>query len=94
MIASERLVCGYGPGEEIVKGVDFALAAVTGAGIDMADAQGTAQDRTYLLLQSGANPQAVITFRRGFADDADRCDLSECFQHGGTTTSRGRCRRG
>jgi branched-chain amino acid transport system ATP-binding protein/neutral amino acid transport system ATP-binding protein len=27
MIAAEHLVCGYGPGEEIVKGVDFALGA-------------------------------------------------------------------
>jgi branched-chain amino acid transport system ATP-binding protein len=27
MIGSERLVCGYSPGEEIVKGVDFTLGA-------------------------------------------------------------------
>ena len=27
MIAAERLVCGYGAGEEIVKGIDFALGA-------------------------------------------------------------------
>ena len=79
--------------EGIVERVDLELAAVAGAGVDVTDAERTAEHGTNAILQAVANAQALIRLRRRFGDDSDRCNLTQCFQHERRATGHGRCRR-
>ena len=69
--------------EGIVERVDLELAAVAGAGVDVTDAERTAEHGTNAILQVVANAQALIRLRRLFGDDSDRCNLAQRFQHSG-----------
>jgi hypothetical protein len=59
--------------------VDLELTAIAGAGVDVTDAQRTAEYGTNVILQAGTNAQAVICRRRRLGDDTDRCNLSQGF---------------
>jgi hypothetical protein len=63
----------------IVEGVDFQLAAIAGAGVDVTDAQRAAKYGTDVALQAVANAQAFIRLRRWLGDDAERCNLTQYF---------------
>ena len=62
--------------ERIVQGMNLELTAITGAGIDMANAKGASQQRTNAFLQSVANTQTHICSGRCLGGDAYRCDLT------------------
>jgi hypothetical protein len=65
----------------IVECVNFELATVTRAGVDVANTERTTEHGTNVILQAIANTQAFICLRRWLGDDADRCNLTQCFQH-------------
>ena len=67
--------------ERIVQGMNLELAAVTGPGIDMANAKGPAQQCTNAFLKSVANTQTLICSGRCLSSDADRGDLAQGLQH-------------
>jgi thiamine monophosphate synthase len=67
--------------ERIVERVDFKLAAIARTGIDVANAERAAEDGANMILQGIALAQALIRRRRSLRDNADRCDLTQCFQH-------------
>ena len=66
----------------VVERVDLEFAAVAGARVDRADAQGAAHDAQDPRLQGVAKPEAGIGIRDGLGDDTHGGDLSQCLQHG------------
>src|SRR6266480_363303 len=77
---------------EIVDGIVYSLylelAAVAGAGVDVTDAQRSAQHGPNPILQAVAKTQALIRLRRRLRNDADRGNLTQCFQHKGKLVLR------
>src|SRR6266702_6601739 len=69
--------------EGIVDGVDLELAAVARACVDVTDTQRAAKHGTNVVLQAVAKAQGFIRLWRRLGDNADRYNLTECFQHGG-----------
>src|SRR6185312_11760653 len=67
--------------ERIVERVDFQLAAVAGAGVDVPDAERPAEQGADALLQGLADAQAVVRLRRGLGGDPNDRNLPQRLQH-------------
>src|SRR6185437_1112023 len=71
----------------IVERLDLELTAVAGAGIDVADAEGAAENGADALIERVAGAKQLVGFRRRLGEHTYLADLAQCFQHGS------RCRR-
>jgi hypothetical protein len=77
----------------VVQRVDLQLAAVAGAGVDVANAERTAEDGQELTLQSALVGRRLVEHRKRLAQHPGAKDVSQEIQHR-SFTRRARCRRG